>query len=147
MQTTSFRRATFDDIPAMSEIRMAVSENILSDPSRVTRQMYEDYLDAKGRGWVAEVDGVIAGFCYADKHDASIWALFVSPGFEGRGIAQNLLPLAVEWLFGLGFDSVKLSTGAGTRADRFYSAQGWRRVPRNEREVEYVLAKPALRLS
>jgi GNAT superfamily N-acetyltransferase len=131
----------------MSDIRLSVRENILSDPRRVTRQMYEDYLDTAGRGWVAEIDGEIAGFCYANRNDSSIWALFVSPGFEGRGVAQGLLPLAVEWLFSLGFESVKLSTGADTRADRFYAAQGWRRVPLNEREVEYVLAKPALPLS
>jgi len=28
-----------------------------SDPSRVTRKMYEDYLETAGRGWVAEIDG------------------------------------------------------------------------------------------
>lgn len=28
----------------MSKIRLAVTENALSDPSRITQQMYEDYL-------------------------------------------------------------------------------------------------------
>lgn len=143
----SLRRAERADIPAMSDIRLSVRENILSDPSRVTLQMYEDYLEAAGRGWVAEFEGKIVGFCYASRHDASIWALFVRPGFEGRGIAQGLLPLAVDWLFGLGVESVKLSTGTGTRADRFYAAQGWRRAPLNGREVEYVLPNPSLPLS
>lgn len=138
------RRASGADIPAMSEIRLSVRENILSDPNRVTLQMYEDYLKACGRGWVAEIDRQIVGFCYADKRDGSIWALFVRPGFEGRGVAQGLLPLAVEWLFGIGHARIKLSTGAGTRADRFYARQGWRGSPLNEREVEYVLNNPTL---
>jgi hypothetical protein len=42
--------------------------------------MYEDFLDQSGRGWVAEIEGEIVAFCYADKPNASIWALFVRPG-------------------------------------------------------------------
>lgn len=121
------RTATQDDIAAMSAIRLAVVENRLSDPARITRQMYEDYLDALGRSWVALSDGEIVGFSSADKTDASIWALFVAPGQEGRGIGQTLLALATGWLFDNGHDTVKLSTGANTRADRFYAAQGWQR--------------------
>ncbi|HEX7983205.1 MAG TPA: GNAT family N-acetyltransferase, partial [Duganella sp.] len=94
----------------MSTIRLSVKENVLSDPSRVTEQMYRDYLDLLGRGWVVEVDGKVVGFSYADKTDASIWALFVAQDYEGRGIAKRLLNAAVDWLFALGHDSVHLST-------------------------------------
>jgi GNAT superfamily N-acetyltransferase len=136
-----FRRATASDIPAMSAIRLAVRENVLSDPSKVTEQMYRDYLELLGRGWVAEVDGVIAGFSYAERSDASIWALFVSQEYEGRGIAKALLGLAVDWLFEQGYDCVKLSTSAGTRADRFYASQGWARTVLNERNAEFRLSR------
>jgi GNAT superfamily N-acetyltransferase len=85
----SFRRATSDDILAMSRIRLSVTENTLSDPRRVTDEMYEDFLDQSGRGWVAESEGEIVAFCYADKLNASIWALFVRPGHEGRGLAKR----------------------------------------------------------
>jgi hypothetical protein len=78
-----FRQANRSDIPAMSRIRLSVAENVLSDPSRVTAQMYEDFLEKSGRGWVAEDKGEIVAFCYADKENASIWALFVCPGHEG----------------------------------------------------------------
>jgi ribosomal-protein-serine acetyltransferase len=137
-----FRRATVSDISAMSQIRLSVTENALSDPSRVTTQMYEDYLEKDGRGWVAEVDGLIVAFSYADKHDASIWALFVNPGHEGRGMATELLKLATGWLFGLGHPRVTLSTSRDTRADRFYAGQGWRRGAANGRNVEYELERP-----
>jgi GNAT superfamily N-acetyltransferase len=121
------RRASVDDIPAMSRIRITVRENALSHPGRITEAMYRDYLDALGRGWVAELDGAIIGFSYAARTDSSIWALFVDPGHEGLGAGQQLLRLVVDWLFAIGNDEVRLGTAAGTRADRFYAAQGWRR--------------------
>jgi GNAT superfamily N-acetyltransferase len=122
-----FRQAASRDIPAMSKIRLAVTENVLSNPGRITTQMYEDYLALLGRGWVAEIDGVVAGFSYANKTDGSIWALFISPEHEGQGLAKRLLELAVTWLFEQGLEAVHLSTGADTRADRFYAMQGWTR--------------------
>ncbi len=125
MSELAFRRAAETDIPAMSLIRLAVRENALSNPARITEAMYRDYLDALGRGWVAELDGEIIGFSYADRTDASIWALFVDPAREGLGAGSRLLRLAVDWLFEIGNDEVRLGTQADTRADRFYAAQGW----------------------
>lgn len=140
-QLPNFRRANSHDIPAMSKIRLGVGENILSDPSRVTEQMYEDYLEMLGRGWVAEVDGTVAGFCYANRTNSSIWALFISQEYEGRGIAKHLLNLAVRWLFEQGQEVVRLSTGTETRADRFYLSQGWTRERVDGKEVLYLLSK------
>lgn len=127
MTTTesTFRQANSYDIPLMSAIRLAVRENILSDPNRITQQMYEDHLELLGRGWVAEINGEIVGFSYADKTNSSIWALFILPTHEGKGLAKQLLNLATVWLFEQGNDCVRLSTGAETRADRFYAMQGW----------------------
>ena len=133
------RQATSADIPGMSRIRLSVTENVLSDPGRITAAMYEDFLEKSGRGWVAESAGEIVAFCYADKVNASIWALFVSPGHEGRGLGKSLLEQAVNWLFELGHDRVHLSTGANTRADRFYAAQGWQRKPVSSSEIAYSL--------
>lgn len=110
-----FRQAVQDDIPAMSRIRLSVTENILSDPSRVTTQMYEDFLERSGRGWGAENGGEVVAFCYANKDDASVWALFVRRDHEGRGLGKSLLKLAVDWLFEIGHEQVHLSTAAGTR--------------------------------
>jgi GNAT superfamily N-acetyltransferase len=141
------RRATHTDIPAMSRIRLAVTENVLRDPTRITVAMYEDYLERSGRGWVAEADGAIVGFSYADNTNASIWALFIQPGQEGRGLGKALLAQATDWLFGQGHARVRLTTGAGTRADRFYAAQGWQREPMSESEIAYTLARPVVSLT
>jgi GNAT superfamily N-acetyltransferase len=137
-----FRLAHPRDIPAMSKIRLAVTENALRDPGRITQQMYEDYLELLGRGWVSEIDGEITGFCYADKFQSSIWALFISPEFEGRGHAKQLLKLATEWLFEQGHQAVQLSTGKGTRAERFYAAQGWKQERIEGNDTFYLLAAP-----
>lgn len=139
----NFRRATLEDIPAIFEIRFLVRENVLSDPSKVTPQLCEDYLDRLGRGWVCELDGAIVGFSYAASADGSIWALFVRPGFEGRGIGSRLLTLATDWLFQNDHQQVILSTSINTRADRFYLAKGWQRgAMKNAVEVSYCLPRP-----
>jgi GNAT superfamily N-acetyltransferase len=142
MSALQFRRATVADVPVMMAIRLEVKENTLSDPAYVTPQMCIDYLDELGAGWVCEKDGVIIGFSYAEKADASIWALFVQPGQEAQGAGKQLLRLAVDWLFARGNDEVKLATQANTRADRFYAAQGWQRGEmKNAVEVSYTLQR------
>lgn len=101
--------------------------------------MYEDYLGPLGRGWVAEIDGAIVGFSYADKINSSIWALFIAPGHEGEGLGKQLLGLATGWLFEQGRECVRLSTGRETRADRFYTSQGWTRERVDGNDAFYLL--------
>ncbi len=138
-----YRQAVIEDIKQMSEIRLSVTENILSDPSKVTMAMYEDYLERLGRGWVCEIDNVIVGFVYAAKEDNSIWALFVKKQCESSGIGKRLLQHAVSWLFNLGAQKIVLSTEANTRADLFYGHQGWTRGKvKNGAEVTYSLVNP-----
>jgi GNAT superfamily N-acetyltransferase len=139
----AFRNAIDADIPAMSAIRLAVTENRLRDPSRITRAMYVDYLERRGKSWVCEADGTIAGFACADRTDGSVWALFVDPAHEGRGIGKRLLALLTDYLFGRGHATIALSTGADTRADGFYTALGWERGKmKDDVEVHYALSKP-----
>lgn len=139
-----FREAIIEDIPALSEVRLSVRENALSDPLRITREMYVAYLSESGKGWLCEIGGRVVGFSVASLADASIWALFVRPGYEGRGIGKTLLRLATDWLFDAGAQSVTLSTGAGTRADRFYERQGWQRGEiKDGGEVCYMLRRSA----
>ncbi len=142
MTALTFRRAIEEDIPTMMRIRLAVKENRLSNPARVTPAMCSDYLDRLGRGWVAELGGEMVGFSYADRTDSSIWALFVDPGREGLGAGKRLLRLAADWLFEIGNDEIRLGTEAHTRADRFYAAQGWTREGmKDDVEVWYRLRR------
>lgn len=134
--------ATRADIPEMHRVRTSVHENQLSDPTRVQPQHYESLLDKDGRAWVAEVDGRIVGFAVAHVARANVWALFVEPGFEGRGIGRKLHDNMMAWFFTAGAELVWLSTEPGTRAEAFYIAAGWR-YARDQRngEVRYEMAR------
>jgi GNAT superfamily N-acetyltransferase len=137
----TLRLAVAADWPEVMALRLSVAENRLSDPSRVTRDMYETYINRIGRGWVAERAGRIEGFCVA-RREGEVWALFVRPGCEGRGLGQALMGACVDWLVALGVAEAELETGAGTRAERFYRRFGWREVGRRGDDV--ILRLPLL---
>jgi len=150
MDKLEYRNASILDLPSVLEIRFSVNENRLDNPNRVTTQILEDYLemlfsqrDLDLRGWVCERNGRVVGFCYAEKGNASIWGLFVAPEHAGKGIGKGLLNLAVSWLFGLGLQQIRLSTGINTRAAQFYQALGWRKTRmKNSHEAWFCLTRP-----
>ena len=119
------REATYDDVPAIELVRSLVRENRLSTP--IPRERVVAAIRERGRGWVAEHDGEVVGFSMADDQDASIWALFLLPAWEGRGLGRTLLDRAVAWLWSRGHPTIWLSTTPGTRAEGFYEYLGWRR--------------------
>jgi GNAT superfamily N-acetyltransferase len=79
----------------------------------------------RSRTWVAEDDGRIVAFSIADHKKNTIFALFVLPEYEGRGLGRELLARAVCWLWDHEADVLWLTTGPGTRAARFYERAGW----------------------
>jgi GNAT superfamily N-acetyltransferase len=93
----TIRKASCADIPRLFEIRFAVHENILADPRRVTAADCQWFID-NSTIWVWVEDSQVLGFSAADPRDGTIWALFVDPAHEGRGIGQALLPLACDTL-------------------------------------------------
>ncbi len=118
------RLATLADIPALVALRASVRENRLSDPSRVTVADIEWHI-THGPIHVWDEGGVLAGFSASDPRDGSIWALFVDPAHEGRGIGQALIAAACRSLAAAGHTQATLSTDGGTRAARFYARNGW----------------------
>jgi hypothetical protein len=65
------RRARLEERSRISEIRFAVRENKLLDPSRVTDADYHWFNENPGI-WVWEEDGRILGFSAADTRDGTI---------------------------------------------------------------------------
>ena len=122
------RVATEADIPEMHRIRLSVQENRLLDSSLIQPDDYRPMLTTRGRGWVAEGEGMIGGFAIADRTRANIWALFVEPRLERRGLGRSLHEAMLDWLFRSGVDEAWLGTEPGTRAERFYRAAGWQFV-------------------
>lgn len=118
------REASIDDTPAMHRIRVSVRENRLSSPGRISAADYVQAL-ANGCGWVAESDVGLTGFAFGNR-DGNVCALFVDPEHEGRGHGSALHEVLVNWLEAHATRPIWLSTAAGTRAETFYRARGWR---------------------
>jgi len=131
------RVATREDIPAMHRIRLAVRENILT--SKIGESDYVEVIEKLGQGWVIEAEGVMTGFAFGTL-DGNIWALFVHPGHERRGYGRILHDVMISWLFAQGCERLWLTTGTGTRAERFYRAAGWAYAGVAGGEARYELA-------
>jgi GNAT superfamily N-acetyltransferase len=104
-------------------VRGAVKENILM--SDIPLERIVAGLEERGRGWVAEHEGQVVGFSMADREEWMIWALFLLPEWEGRGLGGALLEKAVEWLWLEGCERIWLTTEPGSRAEGFYAHLGW----------------------
>jgi len=120
-----FREAIKADIPQIQIIRNSVTENILSDPALVPDADVEDYLFRRGKGWVCEIENKIVGFSIVSITDKNVWALFVRPGFDKRGIGSRLHREMINWYFSRTNETIWLSTSPGTRAEQFYRNAGW----------------------
>ena len=122
------RQATLEDVAAMHALRMSVRENRLSDPLRVTEADYVPFLAQCRASWVAECEGRLVGFAIANLEARSVWALFVTPDSERRGVGRALLQRVTDALLQSGPEPISLVTEPGTRAEQLYLAAGWTRV-------------------
>lgn len=135
------RIASEADIAEMHRIRTRVRENRLLDAAAVQPEDYRSFLNERGCGWVAEIDGQIIGFAIADLARANIWVLFVAPEAEERGVGRALHDRMILWLFSAGAERIWLSTDAATRAERFYKAAGWQYAGDARGEARYELTR------
>lgn len=137
------RLAVAADVPDMLRVRAAVTENRLV--SRVIgSDEVQEAIESTGRGWVAEVDGQMAGFAIGDFETGNIWALFIDPPYEGLGLGRRLHDTMVNALLDHGLPRLHLSTDPGTRAERFYRRAGWRNAgpaPGDEVAFEWIAAE------
>jgi GNAT superfamily N-acetyltransferase len=124
----NFREARKEDISQIQNVRNSVKENTLSDPALVTDQDCEDYLFSRGKGWVCEIEDRIIGFAIVDMKDHNVWALFVQPGFDGKGIGKRLHDDMLNWYFSQTNVTIWLGTAPNTRAEKFYRKAGWNQV-------------------
>ncbi len=120
-----FREAKVEDIPQIQFVRHAVKENVLSNPALVTDTDCQEYMTVRGKGWVCEIENVIVAFAIADLKGKNIWALFVHPLHEKKGIGKHLHRIMLDWYFSQTKENVWLSTDPKTRAEVYYSKQGW----------------------
>lgn len=119
------REAKDADIKQIQVVRNLVKENTLSDPNLVTDDDCREFLFKRGKGWVCEINHKIVGFAIADLKDHNIWALFLNPEFEKKGIGKQLHDTMLDWYFEQTKETVWLGTAPGTRAEAFYKKAGW----------------------
>jgi GNAT superfamily N-acetyltransferase len=132
------RQATRADIPGMHRVRLAVREKRLTSRA-IREEHYVPEIEVTGRGWVVVDAREVVAFAVGNRETRNIWALFVAPGHERRGHGRALHDTMVDWLFAQGAPHLWLTTGDGTRAQRFYEAAGWtfvRGLPDGERYYE-----------
>jgi GNAT superfamily N-acetyltransferase len=136
-----FREARLTDIPEIQIVRHSVRENTLSDPALVTGKDCAEFLTVRGKGWVCENGGKIVGFAIADLQEHNIWALFLRPEFEGRGIGRKLHEQMLHWYFTQTQHTVWLGTAPDTRASRFYRKAGWKETGTNGKtEIKFEMS-------
>ncbi len=124
----NIREATIDDIKQIQIVRHSVTENTLSDPNAVTDEDCKEFITVRGKGWVCEIDNQIVGFAIADLKDNNIWALFLRPEFEKKGIGTQLHNIMLDWYFKQTMNTVWLGTSPNTRAEAFYRKAGWAEI-------------------
>lgn len=137
------RPAQIDDVKQIQIVRNAVTENTLSDPNLVTDEDCINFITVRGKGWVCEIDHQIVGFAIVDLKDNNVWALFINPRFERKGIGQLLHNEMLDWYFSQTKKTIWLGTAFNTRAEGFYSKAGWTVIGRHgadetKFEMEYT---------
>ncbi|MGZ3865126.1 MAG: GNAT family N-acetyltransferase [Bacteroidia bacterium] len=112
----------------MQFVRNSVKENSLSNPDLISKEDYLEFMTQRGKGWVCEINDNIVGIAIADLKDKNIWALFVSPEYEGKRIGKQLQTYMLNWYFSRTKETVWLGTAPNTRAEKFYELTGWKKV-------------------
>ena len=138
------RHATIHDISSMHQIRVSVKENVLSNPSLITEEDYKEYITRRGKGWVCQEEGRIVGFAIIDLQEHNVWALFVHPDHEKKGIGKKLQEQMMHWYFLQTDKPVWLSTEPGSKAEAFYRKAGWQEVGAyGKGEIKFEMSKAA----
>ncbi len=136
----NFRQATIKDIPQIQIVRNSVKENQLSNPNLIPDQLVEEFITKRGKGFVCEIDDIIVGFTIVDFVENNVWALFLLPEFEGKGIGKKLHQLMLDEYFSKTKETIWLSTEANSRAEIFYKKQGWKNAGFHGNEVKFEMS-------
>ncbi len=128
------REAKIDDIKQIQIVRNSVTENTLSNSNLVTNEDCLEFITIRGKGWVCEINNEIVGFSIADLKENNIWALFLKPEFEKKGIGKQLHDIMLDWYFNQTSINVWLGTTPNTRAETFYRKAGWKVIGKHGKD-------------
>jgi GNAT superfamily N-acetyltransferase len=144
------RIADIQDVETLFDIRTSVRENHQSREELagigVTPASVAEMLRTDSRAWIADVDGRPVAFSMANAAERTVFAMFVRPGYEGRGLGRALMAEAEAWLFAQGADEIWLTTGSdpAIRANGFYRHLGWQEDgTTQDGQIRYTRTKSA----
>jgi len=135
-----FREAQLEDIRPMMFVRGSVKENILNNPELVTYADYDNYLSRYGKGWVCELNKEIIGFAIIGLIQNNVWALFVLPEYQAKGIGRKLQNTMLNWYFTRTTEKIWLSTAPHTQAEKFYIRSGWKPAGMTGGEIKFEMS-------
>lgn len=122
------RLALSSDIEGIFDVRISVKENHLSreemEQMGITESSVIDMIEKNRCAWVAVDNGKIIGFSMILPDEGSLFAAFVLPEYEGRGVGRSLVQLAEQELF-KHHEVAWLETDKNSRAAKFYKRLGW----------------------
>ncbi|MBY6203809.1 GNAT family N-acetyltransferase [Halomonas denitrificans] len=143
------RPATPSDARDLMAVRFAVKENVLTSSRAAELGIDAGAIaDMLGKGqppshvcFCAEDGDTVVGFSMGDLRDGSVYALFVRPEHEGKGVGARLMAPLVAALRDAGHATLTLTTERDTRAFGFYARRGW--VERGSNDLgEAVMTLP-----
>lgn len=142
----TLRDAAPGDVETIFNIRTAVKENHLSREQMaemgITPQTVLEIINESRCIWIAEVNGQAAGFAMAITGEACLFAMFVTPEFEGLGVGKKLLQKAESFLFST-CQNIWLETASSSRAAAFYQRHGWMPVSKSgESDIRFEKSHP-----
>ena len=132
------RRAEVGDIAGIFSVRTRVVDNHMTVSELaeigVTPTSLPAMLEGAGCGWVAFEGASLVAFAMANAPQSTIFALFVLPAYENRGLGRRLMHEAEQWLCSQGCTQIWLETDANAqvRANGFYRHLGWQACERTE---------------
>lgn len=135
-----YRQAKTEDIKQIQIVRNSVKENMLSNPALITDEMVEDFITKRGIGFVCKIENKIVGFSIVDFVENNVWALFILPEVEGKGIGKKLHQLMLDEYFSKTPKTIWLSTEPNSRAEKFYQKQGWKNIGFHGNEVKFEMS-------
>ncbi|MEN5061240.1 GNAT family N-acetyltransferase [Luteimonas sp. TWI1416] len=122
------RAAQIEDIDDIFAVRTSVRENALTLEELaelgITHASVAQMLAQAPCAWVACEASTIVAFAMIDEQAGSLFAAFVLPSHEGRGIGRALVARAEQALFAR-HPVAWLETARESRAAGFYRRLGW----------------------
>ncbi|WP_291440844.1 GNAT family N-acetyltransferase [Desulfovibrio sp.] len=146
MSKAILRPALPGDARKCLRIRALTRENAFSEQELaalgITEQSWRTGIeDGSYPGYIASVDGQMAGYCFADRDSGEIMVLALLPRHENQGLGRMLLTNIIKDMQALGFKRLFLSCSSDpkVRSYGFYRHLGWKETGQRDEHDDDIL--------